>query len=171
MPTALIGAAAAFGYSAKWHQGKYKQSANMCSVLSPPYFSLSCQEWSLCFLYQLHSHLDQHTFYASLLDHTTKYKVSCFIYAFISVCWFSIPRIFQILHYSYCSDQWQCTTVSSLAISLISPHLSNTIGINRDISKKAFQNLHWSWVILFHWNHLVCFLSFTDTIFNLATEL
>lgn len=88
-------AAAALRCSAKWCQGKYKQSANTCSGLSPLYFSLSCQEPSLCFLYQLHSYLDQHILNASLLDHSMKYKVSCFTYAFISVCWFSVLRIFQ----------------------------------------------------------------------------
>jgi len=105
VPTTLISAAAALGCSAKRRQGKYKQSANMCSGLSPLYLSLSRQELSLCFLYQLHSHLDQHIFYTSLLDLQIKYKVSCFASAFIGVCWFSILRIFQRLCYSYCSGQ------------------------------------------------------------------
>lgn len=111
--TTLIGAPAALGCSAKWCQGKHKQSANTCSSLSPLYFSLSHQELSPCFLYQLRSHLHQHIFYASLLDHSMKHNVSRFAYAFISVRWFSILRIFQRLHYSYCSGQWQNTMLSS----------------------------------------------------------
>lgn len=136
-----MGAAAALGCSAKWRQGKYKPSANMCSSLSPLYFSLSCQELSLCFLYQLHSYLEQHIFYASVLAHSMKFKVSCFTYAFISVCWFSVLRIFQRLCYFCCSDQWKIITISSyFPNSLISSHLSNTININWDTKALVKQN-------------------------------
>lgn len=153
--TTLIGAPAALGCSAKWCQGKYKQSANMCSSLSPLYFSLSHQELSPCFLYQLRSHLDQHIFYASLLDHSMKHNVSCFAYAFISFCWFSILRIFQRLHYSYCSGQWQNTMLSSSSPnSLIFSHLSNRINVNWNTNVKAFQKPYQSRIILFHLSHL-----------------
>lgn len=143
MPNTLIGAAAALGCSARWHQGKYKQPANTCPSLSPLYFSLSCQQPSLCFLYQLQSHSDQQIFYASLLDHSVKFKVSCFTYAFVSDCWFSVLRIFQRLCYFYCSGQWKTTMVSFFFFypkTLISSHLSNTININWDTKALLKQN-------------------------------